>query len=56
MNPAGGIFLRVSGSGRADLEIRIPPVNVLGLGELEQLAARVGEIGSARLLVLTGAP
>jgi cyclohexa-1,5-dienecarbonyl-CoA hydratase len=56
VSPAGGIFLRVSGSGRADLEIRIPPVNVLGVGELEQIAARVGEIGSARLLVLTGWP
>jgi cyclohexa-1,5-dienecarbonyl-CoA hydratase len=56
VNPAGGIFLRVFGSGRADLEIRIPPVNVLGLNELGELAARVGEIGSVRLLVLTGWP
>ncbi len=56
MNPTGGIFLRVSGSGRADLEIRIPPVNVLSVAELGELAARVGEIGSARLLVLTGWP
>jgi len=56
VNPAGGIFLRVSGSGRADLEIRIPPVNVLGVAALGELAARVGEIGSARLLVLTGWP
>jgi len=56
VRPGGGIDLRVSGTGRADLEIRIPPVNVLGIDDLEELATRVGEIGSARLLVLTGSP
>ena len=53
---AGGIALRVSESGRADVEIRLPPVNVLGVADLEEIAAAVARVRSARVLVLTGLP
>jgi cyclohexa-1,5-dienecarbonyl-CoA hydratase len=53
---AGGIALRASGSGRADLEIRLPPVNVLGVADLDEIAALVSRLGQARVLVLTGLP
>jgi cyclohexa-1,5-dienecarbonyl-CoA hydratase len=39
---------------RADLRIEIPPVNVLDLAALEELARRIEEAPPARLLVLTG--
>jgi len=51
-----GITLRVSAVGRADLEIRIPPVNVLAVADLDRLAKRVGGVGASRVLVLTGLP
>jgi len=53
---AGGIALRVSATGRADLEIRLPPVNVLGVADLEAIAAAVLRAASSRVLVLTGLP
>jgi cyclohexa-1,5-dienecarbonyl-CoA hydratase len=53
---AGGVALRVSETGRADLEIRLPPVNVLGVADLEAIAAAVPRAGSSRVLVLTGLP
>ena len=39
---------------RADLRIEIPPVNVLDLATLEELARRIGEAPPARVLVLSG--
>ncbi len=53
---AGGIALRVSETGRADLEIRLPPVNVLRVADLEAIAAAVPRAASSRVLVLTGLP
>jgi cyclohexa-1,5-dienecarbonyl-CoA hydratase len=53
---AGGIALRVFETGRADLEIRLPPVNVLRLADLEAIAAVVPRAASSRVLVLTGLP
>jgi cyclohexa-1,5-dienecarbonyl-CoA hydratase len=41
---------------RADLRIEIPPVNVLDVATLEELARRISEAPPARLLVLTGLP
>ncbi len=41
---------------RADLRIEIPPVNVLDVAALEELARRISEAPPARLLVLTGLP
>jgi cyclohexa-1,5-dienecarbonyl-CoA hydratase len=41
---------------RADLRIGIPPVNVLDLASLEELARKIGEAPSARVLVLSGMP
>jgi cyclohexa-1,5-dienecarbonyl-CoA hydratase len=51
-----GISLRISAGGRADLAVRIPPVNVFAVADLEQLAARIADARDARLLVLTGLP
>ncbi|MET0621208.1 MAG: enoyl-CoA hydratase/isomerase family protein [Thermoanaerobaculia bacterium] len=41
---------------RADLRIEIPPVNVLDLASLEELARKIGEAPPGRLLVLSGLP
>jgi cyclohexa-1,5-dienecarbonyl-CoA hydratase len=41
---------------RADLRIEIPPVNVLDVAALEELALRIAEAPPARVLVLTGLP
>ena len=41
---------------RADLRIEIPPVNVLDVAAIEELARAVASAGPARLLVLTGLP
>jgi len=49
-----GVTLEKSPGGRADLSIEIPPVNVLGVADLEELARRVEEARSARVLVLSG--
>jgi cyclohexa-1,5-dienecarbonyl-CoA hydratase len=51
------IRLERSGDGsRADIRIEIPPVNVLDVGALEELARCVSEAAPARLLVLAGLP
>jgi cyclohexa-1,5-dienecarbonyl-CoA hydratase len=52
----GGIALAQSAAGRADLELRLPPVNVLGASDLERIAALCHEATEARVLVLTGLP
>jgi cyclohexa-1,5-dienecarbonyl-CoA hydratase len=52
-------FLRLerSGGGRlASLEIHLPPVNVLRVGDLEALVGRVREARGADVLVLSGLP
>ena len=41
---------------RADLRIEIPPVNVLNVATLEELAREISAAAPARLLVLTGLP
>lgn len=41
---------------RADLRIEIPPVNVLNVAALEELAREISAAAPARLLVLTGLP
>lgn len=43
-------------AGRANLRIAIPPVNVLGVEDLERLAACVRGVRDARVLVLRGLP
>jgi len=43
-------------SGRAGLSIEIPPVNVLDVAALEELARLVLECAGARVLVLSGLP
>jgi enoyl-CoA hydratase/carnithine racemase len=49
------IRLETTADGRlARLDIHRPPVNVLGLADLEDLARCVGEARGARVLVLTG--
>jgi enoyl-CoA hydratase/carnithine racemase len=50
------ISLSTARSGRTDLRVAIPPVNVLGVPDLLRLAACVEEARSARVLVLTGLP
>jgi cyclohexa-1,5-dienecarbonyl-CoA hydratase len=50
------ITLRISGDGRADVEIRLPPVNVLGVEDLERLSERIAGAVEARVLVLSGLP
>jgi cyclohexa-1,5-dienecarbonyl-CoA hydratase len=54
--PVPRIELSRTADGRADLSIAIPPVNVLGVADLELLAERVAEAGEARVLVLSGLP
>lgn len=43
-------------AGLAELEIDIPPVNVLGMAELEELARLVLQAGGERVLLLRGLP
>lgn len=51
------IALEVSrGGALARVSIRIPPVNVLSVAALGELARRVGEAAEARVLVLSGSP
>lgn len=45
-----------SASGRADLAIEIPPVNVLDVAALEELARLVLQASEKRVLVLSGLP
>jgi cyclohexa-1,5-dienecarbonyl-CoA hydratase len=47
---------RSRGGARADLRIEIPPVNVLDVAALEELARQVAAAPPARLLVLQGLP
>jgi cyclohexa-1,5-dienecarbonyl-CoA hydratase len=47
---------RSSDHSRADLRIEIPPVNVLDVSALDELAGRIAEAAPARLLVLHGLP
>ena len=58
MTPAGAGIRRdlARGGARADVSIEIPPVNVLDPAALGALAAAVGEVPPARLLVLSGLP
>jgi cyclohexa-1,5-dienecarbonyl-CoA hydratase len=49
-----GIFLSESAEGRADLSIAIPPVNVLGVADLENLAETLGRVRRSRVLVVAG--
>jgi cyclohexa-1,5-dienecarbonyl-CoA hydratase len=49
-----GVTLEESPGGRADLRIRIPPVNVLGVADLEEIARLVEKARGARVLVLSG--
>ena len=57
MTAAGSIALnRSAGNARADLALSIPPVNVLDLESLEELARVVRAGAPARLLVLSGLP
>ncbi|MGH9368523.1 MAG: enoyl-CoA hydratase/isomerase family protein [Thermoanaerobaculia bacterium] len=56
MSPGEGIALRISEDARADLEVRLAPVNVLGVADLERLATLIGHAREARVLVLTGLP
>jgi cyclohexa-1,5-dienecarbonyl-CoA hydratase len=51
-----GITLGISTGGRADLQIQVPPVNVLGVADLDRIADLVGGAAAARVLVLTGLP
>ncbi|HLN92366.1 MAG TPA: hypothetical protein VK389_00765, partial [Thermoanaerobaculia bacterium] len=43
-------------AGLAELEIDIPPVNVLGLAALEEFTRLVLQAGSERVLLLRGLP
>jgi cyclohexa-1,5-dienecarbonyl-CoA hydratase len=52
----GGIALSRPAAGRADLELRIPPVNVLAASDLDRIAALCIETRDARVLVVTGLP
>ena len=54
MTAGSGFLLSESPEGRADLAIAIPPVNALGVGDLEDLAARLGEVRTSRVLVVRG--
>ncbi len=56
MSGRPGISLSESAEGRADLLIAIPPVNVLGVADLESLAETVGRVRRSRVLVITGLP
>jgi len=56
VNAEGEIAVRISLGGRADVRIRMAPVNVLGVADLEILAEAIARTGSARVAVLTGLP
>lgn len=57
MSVRSGIALELDREGsRANLRITIPPVNVLDEVALAQLARRILDASSARVLVLTGLP
>lgn len=56
MTEGGAIALRRGAAGRADLELRRPPVNVLGAADLERIASLSGETAGCRVLVVTGLP
>jgi cyclohexa-1,5-dienecarbonyl-CoA hydratase len=57
MSPEPSIRLERAAQGRlARLEIRLPPVNVLGVADLEALARCLKESGGADVLVLSGLP
>ena len=56
MSGDSGITLGISADGRADLRIQLPPVNVLGVADLDRIAECVSGAGAARVLVLTGLP
>jgi cyclohexa-1,5-dienecarbonyl-CoA hydratase len=57
VTPSGGLTLsRSLGGARADLAIAIAPVNVFGVGSLEEFARAVRAAAPARLLVITGLP
>ncbi len=52
-------FIRVEracGGRLAKLEIHLPPVNVLRIADLDELARQIGEASQARVLVLSGLP
>ena len=49
-----GITLGVSAGGRADLQIQISPVNVLGVAELDRIAELVCGAGAARDVLRAG--
>ena len=50
------IRLESEDGGLARLDIHLPPVNVLGLADLDELARRIEGAGSARVLLLAGLP
>jgi cyclohexa-1,5-dienecarbonyl-CoA hydratase len=50
------IAFRISREGRADVELRLAPVNVLGVAELDRLTETIGRAREARVLVLSGLP
>ncbi len=54
MSAGREISLRISPGGRADVEMRLPPVNVLGLADLARLAEVLEGAGSAGVIVLSG--
>jgi len=54
--PDDGILLTRGNEGRANIEIRLPPVNVLTAEALRALARRLGEVSPARVLVVSGLP
>ena len=56
MSADDGIRLRRGAGGRADLEIRLPPVNVLTAAALRVLARLFAEVPPARVVVVTGLP
>jgi cyclohexa-1,5-dienecarbonyl-CoA hydratase len=56
VSAGSGITLGISADGRADLQIRVPPVNVLAVADLDRIAELVKGVAAARVLVLTGLP
>jgi cyclohexa-1,5-dienecarbonyl-CoA hydratase len=54
VSAAEGILLRRRPGGRADVEIRLPPVNVLTVAALSELARKAAEAPPARVVVLAG--
>jgi enoyl-CoA hydratase/carnithine racemase len=49
-------LVRESEGHLARIEIRVPPVNVLGAAHMDELASLVEDAGSSRVLVLSGLP